>query len=388
MDIVMLGNGFDLHFQLPTTYLCFLKTAELIKKEGATKTSIGNIFEKIEDECKTIKDSRAQYKEVYDNYIFNDEEINELKRMRSIVNTNPWFKYFITTYNKDIGWIDFEKEIVKVLNQLSSFLNHTGFSPVDDKLIFQKRKNNIEPFDFFYNIYNEDKRYNCIREEFILKNKDVNNPIDINKSKIYESFYKKLQELSEALRIYLKIFVDNPLKTMKGNGSIKADIGFDDAGFVVTFNYTNTYEQLYISKQHVFHIHGNDDDRIILGINNDEHDEIDDIDTTLIMFKKYCQRAVFKTDIDYLELIKMLPKPNDTVRRFDEYVRLFVMGHSLDVSDKDIIEDLFWSSDEIIIYHHSETALASYIKNIVSIFGKEAFDDLRLNHNLKFISIA
>ena len=380
MDIVMLGNGFDLHFKLPTTYLCFLKTAELIKKEGATRTSIGNIFEKIEDECKTIKDSRAQYKEVYDNYIFNDEEINELKRMRSIVNTNPWFKYFINTYNKDIGWIDFEKEIVKVLDEMVLFLERLS---KDHRSTFSERNNTVIKFDFFYTIQQYNPTLFKINDEYL----DYSNSFQIKKEKILETFFDKLKELSEALKIYLKIFVDNPLNAMIENDIINADFGFDDASFVVTFNYTNTFEQLYTKVQNVFHIHGNNDNRIILGINNDEHDEIDDIDTTLIMFKKYYQRAIYKTDIDYLEIIKMLPNFSNGDRTIDEYVRLIVMGHSLDVSDRDVIEELFWRSDEIIIYHHSETALASYIKNLVSIFGKEAFDDLRLNHNLKFISI-
>lgn len=382
MDIVMLGNGFDLHFKLPTTYLCFLKTAELIKKEGSTKTSIGNIFEKIEDECKTIKDSRAQYKEVYDNYIFNDEEINELKRMRSIVNTNPWFKYFINTYNKDIGWIDFEKEIVKVLDEMVLFLERLS---KNHRSTFSERNNTVIKFDFFYTIQQYNPTLFKINDEYL----DYSNSFQIKKEKILETFFDKLKELSEALKIYLKIFVDNPLNAMIENDIINADFGFDDASFVVTFNYTNTFEQLYTKVQNVFHIHGNNDNRIILGINNDEHDEIDDIDTTLIMFKKYYQRALYKTDLEYIELIKMLKEQSsDTYDAFNtELVRLFVMGHSLDISDKDVIENLFWSADEIIIYHHSEEALASYIKNLVSIFGKEAFDELRLKHNLTFMSL-
>ena len=28
-----------------------------------------------------------------------------------------WIKYFIDAYNKDLGWIDFEKEIAFVLKQ-------------------------------------------------------------------------------------------------------------------------------------------------------------------------------------------------------------------------------------------------------------------------------
>ena len=64
---------------------------------------------------------------------------------------------------------------------------------------------------------------------------------------------------------------------------------------VFSFNYTNTIETLYASEEKVYHIHGNINDNIVLGVNPDKHDEIENIDTLFIQFKKYFQRVFYKT---------------------------------------------------------------------------------------------
>ncbi len=47
MDVFMIGNGFDLHYCLPTTYTCFLRTVDHISKclkKGETITSVAQVF--------------------------------------------------------------------------------------------------------------------------------------------------------------------------------------------------------------------------------------------------------------------------------------------------------------------------------------------------------
>ena len=63
----------------------------------------------------------------------------------------------------------------------------------------------------------------------------------------------------------------------------------------------------------------------------------------------------------------------------------YVYGHSLDTTDRDIIVELFDLSKEIRIYYHNADALGSYINNLVTIFGKQAFDKLREEKNLHFV---
>ncbi|MBP3399588.1 MAG: hypothetical protein J6K75_07510, partial [Erysipelotrichaceae bacterium] len=68
-------------------------------------------------------------------------------------------------------------------------------------------------------------------------------------------------------------------------------------------------------------------------------------------------------------------------------VNLVVMGHSLDITDEDIIKDLFLSVHEILILCHDDSAMFSYISNLIKMFGKSQFDMLRKDKNLRFMDI-
>ena len=67
--------------------------------------------------------------------------------------------------------------------------------------------------------------------------------------------------------------------------------------------------------------------------------------------------------------------------------RLFTMGHSLDITDKDIILELFENAKEIKILYHNAEAKSSYIANIINIFGKSGFDMLKKEKKLTFVSL-
>lgn len=54
---------------------------------------------------------------------------------------------------------------------------------------------------------------------------------------------------------------------------------------------------------------------------------------------------------------------------------------------QDIIIELFDHAREIYVLYHNEEAKKSYIANLIKIFGKQRFDDLRRNKNLTFYSL-
>ena len=87
-----------------------------------------------------------------------------------------------------------------------------------------------------------------------------------------------------------------------------------------------------------------------------------------------------ETDYEYLRWISDIKHTNTTYR-------LIVMGHSLDVTDKDIILDLFKYANEIIILYHSDEAKASYIANLITLYGKDGFDLLRKEQMLTFLPL-
>ena len=51
------------------------------------------------------------------------------------------------------------------------------------------------------------------------------------------------------------------------------------------------------------------------------------------------------------------------------------------------LQQLFSLADEIIILYHDENAKVSYISNLVKIYGRSAFERLRSEQKLKFVSL-
>ena len=54
---------------------------------------------------------------------------------------------------------------------------------------------------------------------------------------------------------------------------------------------------------------------------------------------------------------------------------------------EDIITELFYNANEITILYHNNEAKASYIANLVNIFGKDEFDEIRKNKHLIFLPL-
>ena len=86
---------------------------------------------------------------------------------------------------------------------------------------------------------------------------------------------------------------------------------------------------------------------------------------------------MYGTDSDYLAWIT-----GDHL----EYT-LTVMGHSLDVTDADIIKELFSKAKEITILYHDTLAKSSYIGNIVKMYGHKGFENLRREKKLTFMNV-
>ena len=194
----------------------------------------------------------------------------------------------------------------------------------------------------------------------------------IDTSKIMSVLTTALSKLSEALKLYLSIFADSIIPTHDAHSHFEWTLPFRGINRIITFNYTKTYEQVYYNRVH--HLHGSTDGKIVLGINPDKYDKVESADTLFIAFKKYYQRVMYDTDTEYLSWIN-----KDGL----EYT-LMVMGHSLDVTDADIIMDLFAKAREITIVYHDDSAKSSYIGNIIKMYGYTGFDKLRKKQNLTF----
>lgn len=385
MNLVLLGNGFDLNLGLPTSYMDFLDTMNHVWKHGCDNyKTIADLWscEELQAHNKNIRATYNKYKRIYEDIMLPDGFLN---KMKSTLEKNLWFHYLINSVNKNIGWIDFEQEIKTVVCSLNLIFEHLHDEYIDNSFrTFQNNFYIVSQFGIF--IEEREPKYGSsiridklIKKDFLVEYPIGSNCLTIDKEKIISHLFSNLEEFVDVLQEYLKIFIDGPFEKITGAGLIEDSSMFGYTDRAATLNYTHSFEKIYPSVK-VYHLHGEIGKKIILGIASDENDGENFINTDFIMFKKYFQRLIHGTDEEYLSFlqnVKKLPKKIDRIS-------LTVMGHSLDVSDRDIIVELFNASDSITILYHSQGALETYVRNLVRIFGKQGLDELRATKSLKF----
>ena len=389
MNLVLLGNGFDLNLGLPTSYIDFLDTMNYVWKHGCDNyKTIADLWscEELQAHNKNIRATYNKYKGIYEDIMLPDGFLN---KMKSTLEKNLWFHYLINSVNKNIGWIDFEQEIKTVVCSLNLIFEHLHDEYIDNSFrTLQKNFYIVSQFGIF--MEEREPKYGSsiridklIKKEFLVEYPIGSNCLTIDKEKIISHLFSDLEEFVDVLQEYLKIFIDGPFEKITGAGLIEDSSMFGYTDRAVTLNYTHSFEKIYPSVK-VYHLHGEIGKKIILGIASDENDGENFINTDFIMFKKYFQRLIHGTDKEYLSFLQNVNKMPKKIDR----ISLTVMGHSLDVSDRDIIVELFNASDSITILYHSQSALETYVRNLVQIFGKSGLDELRATKSLKFHPLA
>ncbi len=389
MNILLLGNGYDLNYKLPTLYHNFLLTVDFLTKCNLESIhTVGDVFgnSKLQKEDEFITESFDLYKDIYNDVSIDPNTLHELVNRAK---RNMWFSYFQKSFNRDAGWIDFEKEIAFIISKFRSFFDKAGVTFVPNRTCKETGSKYIimEMFNFF--VANCDYYQNSLQTgsrrikpeyttEYPLGSKDY----IINKEKIIDTLYDALLEFVDILKTYLQCFIDKTVEKLVKQGKITHLQALNHQDIVITFNYTNTYE-CFDSTAQVFHVHGNVNEKLVLGINPDKSDEIETIDTAFIKFKKYYQRTYYGTDISYLRWSRDLFDAD--VDNSD--IHLLVMGHSLDITDEDFIRNLFCIASEITVLYHSESSKSNLIRNLVNIFGKDEFDQLRDEQRLEFLPL-
>lgn len=130
MNILVLGNGFDLAHGLPTKYTDFL---DWIKKyydfySYATRKRTAG-----------YKESNEFILQYFNNLFYDESNKDVCDEIYNLVHENMWIDYFLENprYQKE-NWIDFESEISRVIQSLdfdmSGGLIHYGLDDNMDKL--------------------------------------------------------------------------------------------------------------------------------------------------------------------------------------------------------------------------------------------------------------
>lgn len=381
MNALLLGNGFDINYTLPTKYINFLNTVEFLSRVSpewlAGLQTVGDVFksETLQKQDSFIADSYQKYKSFYDSTALPHHIAETLAKLPK---ANLWCAYFLESFNRDIGWIDFEKEISTVVQAFKDFLAdpHPIFSIRDypknpaSRYIIRKFCYFLDEAGIF--VYK-------IKDEYMTEEYAGSGIHVINTEMLIGRLQTELNDFAEALKLYLAHFVDNTVSQFPKSDWTKEWFARLDPDYVITFNYTTTFEH-FLPEANTVHIHGKVSDKIVLGIDPNEDDDLDTADTTFISFKKYFQRITYGTDTQYMSAMKELSGVADNLD-------LTVMGHSLDVTDKDIIQALFSAASDIAILYHSRAALASYVAKLIELYGKSEFDRLKETKNLQFISL-
>lgn len=383
MNMLIIGNGFDLAHGLPTQYKDFLKFVNLanaiLDDDLDTIKNIENSDGNDDKEIKKTKD----FKE-FINSLKNEENFKYIEDMIELSCENLWFNYFNNLKLKLNTWIDFETEISKVIQILetvkeskdNALLYNKGFFEVHDGIqIVATFLQNTDSYDV-----NKDSKLNNSNKNYYLNVKSY--------SFLVKKLLKDLNRLTRCLEIYLSFYINS------------LDVGLripeiltlkNDINCVLSFNYTNTFERFYGRPNVEYdYIHGKasientvETCQLVLGIDEylDEEERNKNID--FIQYKKYFQRIYKKTGQKYKKWLYDSNNANNRAFSFDDTVEslnIYILGHSLDITDKDILNTLIMFDKNnpeslidvnVTIYDHNQNATASHIANLVRVVTQE-----------------
>ena len=331
MKILIIGNGFDLAHDLPTSYPDFL---DFVK--AWITGSAGSCFA---------------------------DEINEH------VNTNSrLLLYFLEIYKNRCeagkrGWIDFENEIATIVRALN-----------EARSLLLEQKNKGHEISLPPSISHIVKEVLLVDEDGTGKGDLFPNNFEDGK---VEDLLDGLNRLTRLLEIYLYEFVEKREVSKR-----LPEILGQRFTHVLSFNYTDTYRRLYDTddKAQYCYIHGEvkeqsnlEDCNLVLGINEYLEESERESENPFVWFKKFYQRIYKATGSEYI----------DWLEGFEEFIHrtggsgyknkneVFIYGHSLDVTDKDVLSRfILEDKTTTYIYYLDKKDLAKKIENLEKVIGQ------------------
>lgn len=414
MNILLIGNGFDLAHGLPTYYNDFLGFCQGTRRIYNSDRYVSSIDynKKLESWVKN-NENKNILSDAFDKRICmennengtNDIEVTTpnatLEELYTHLKDNTWLNYFWDCLsNKEIGdnWIDFESEISKVIQALNEerLRVKAGVSVTNDKRVKSEILTSI-----------------CKKAEKLTTDSDCRDVISIDK--FTDFLNTDLERLIRALEIYIAEFVCSITVNEKC-----ADIEKLNPDHVLSFNYTDTYERIYGKEKKIEYdyIHGKAEinnnvtsSNLVLGIDEYLEDESKDKKLEFLTFKKFYQRIYKSTGNAYLnwvdeikdgyaDFLKIKSDANARIVQslkdgsFNSYPnekkdcmellnaecpqhKLYIFGHSLDMTDRDILK-LFICNENVQtkIYYYRENVddkktLGKLIRNLIHIMGQD-----------------
>lgn len=354
MDILIIGNGFDLAHGLKTSYKDFL---DFCQEQSKTSSPV----------------TYFDYKHCFA--------------------TNLWMKHFISKQEK-LGdtWIDLEKEIYEVVKIINNHPTAGGggmaFFYCPQILVIEHSNNsftfsNLSDKKYFRKpITDEFEKTNTYRE---LKTNNKYIEVYFEKPNYFINFlYDQLREFTKGFESYL---IHEVLEQLNENSKYKLSLQsigvapLSQDVHILSFNYTNTCEKLYNNKFNTYcelrikpvYVHGkvgcNSTCELVLGTHSFENStKSGAISPRLNVFKKHNQRHRYGTIEAYQGLIRTLTDPKRVINPV-----FHIIGHSLDETDHKILKHILLINKNatIKVYYHNEEAQERLINNITDIITEE-----------------
>ncbi|ENR5724719.1 hypothetical protein J8387_00700 [Acinetobacter baumannii] len=420
MNILIVGNGFDLSHYLPTKYDHFMVAMGAIENWDEQKGEMqfddlfGSLYEK---ENYFFKYTKAMYQT--DEIKISTEQVKELKQK---LKENVWYQYFSDHVREIKTWIDFEQKIEEALiytthfldkinevslneNKLERVIRTSGYkaSDYDNKFIYLGEKMchvlcsiGLLNKDYYNVGYDDNGRF---RKE--IATEETNSHEYVISSKFIRSFSNydiynnegglnflnnQLDSFILIFNLYLELFI----KTLTPIVDLIEDFNFGFVDKIFSFNYTNTYIKFYDASVDTDFLHGScgENQNIVLGISELKGDLLRNLKA--YGFTKYHQKLFKNTDYQFLSedrniqkilnFWKVIKERNLAITLAEKekhIINIFIWGHSLDISDEIYINVVFSLNDgkyfntNVIIYYFDNHAKFNLLTNLLHILGKE-----------------
>lgn len=363
MNILMIGNGFDLEHDLPTQYADFLKFVEKFEFIYCRVKDIPKELCTIDDEYLKLIFERPEYR-------------NRVDALHIFTDNNIWIRHFNWAYKEHLAnrenWVDFESEISDVIQSMDELLKYY--------MNIEKGESENKTLELFY------------------RNKLQNIGNFFSTESIIQKITELLLDLDKlvgALEIYMWDYIGS-----KRIQYYNPDIAQICPDKVLSFNYSDTYKILYAYNQKNIdysYIHGKAENNIsffvdgaeadkeeidlwiqknadlnnmVLGIDEYLEEERRSRETDFIAFKKYYQRIYKKNGNEYKKWLEQINK-NVKAGRKEENI-LYIFGHSLDETDGDVLREFITHKHiRTVVYYRNKKQLGQQIANLVKILKSD-----------------
>lgn len=376
MNVLIIGNGFDIAHGLETSYPNILDFFDMVQSSFVTynKNSLYRM-----NKLQNYKASKfvKKYVETFFSSAKTDDNkeiVNSnllIQEMHQELTDNIWYTYLNELYKekkiRGINWIDFEREISGIIETIDREQENL-YMPFEVNRSFEDEKMNIFISQLRSIIYQDTTNLNISTYAGFL-----------NKT------YDDLNRLIRCIEIYLEECIDKQEVCLYSQDMVQIQVDK-----VLCFNYTHTYENIYSNdkKEMIHYLHGEAKgngevpSNMVLGIDEYYKGQDKDIHTNYNIYKKFTQRIIKETGFQYRDWLVQMDGDGMAWSNWNKFVQygeklpnnVYIFGHSLDITDKDVIKEFIDRDDaKITVFYHNKQQQTQQIANLVKILGQEKF---------------